>query len=347
MRKQNSIIRILILVFAVLIVLLLIGGGSYLLIAKNQVKEISLQPEFAETSLEVGTQYTFAINTKPSGANIKKATCTVDDPTSSFEINDDGKAVLTTGLNEGNITLFVECKGVKSQVLTYSIVDSVARAQAEAAAQAEAQKKAEEEAAAAQEAEAAAAAAKKYVKCTGDDVNVRASASKDAESLGKASKGYLFEKIDEEGEWTHIKYKDGEGYIKTEFVTEISEEEYNEGGPSEEETKKEDEKKTEAQTKEEAEKKVAEDAAKAAEDAAKVEEDLKKQQEALLAQQAAAAAAQSYTLSGVPVSAAEYKFLLDLFRFATPNGTDAEAKAEVEIHSGGEIIQILKDKGYR
>lgn len=353
MRKQNSIIRILILVFAVLIVLLLIGGGSYLLIAKNKVKEISLQPEFAETSLEVGTQYTFAINTTPSGANIKKATCTVDDPTSSFEINDDGKAVLTTGLNEGNITLFVECKGVKSQVLTYSIVDSVARAQAEAAAQAEAQKKAEEEAAAAQEAEAAAAAAaKKYVKCTGDDVNVRASASKEGESLGKASKGYLFEKIDEEGEWTHIKYKDGEGYIKTEFVTEISEEEYNEGGPSEAETKKEDEKKeeekkTEAQSKEEAEKKVAEDQAKAAEDAAKLEEDLKKQQEALLAQQAAAAAAQSYTLSGVPVSAAEYKFLLDMFRFATPNGTDAEAKAEVEIHSGGEIIQILKDKGYR
>ena len=61
----------------------------------------------------------------------------------------------------------------------------------------------------------------------------------------------------------------------------------------------------------------------------------------------AAAAATSYKLSGVSVTKQEYDFLLNMFRFATPNGTDEEAKAEVEIHSGAEIEAILKDRGYR
>nr|MCR5672730.1 hypothetical protein [Lachnospiraceae bacterium] len=149
--------------------------------------------------------------------------------------------------------------------------------------------------------------------------------------------------------WTHIMYKDQDGYIKSEFVTEISEEEYQEG-PIEEEEKEEekkDEKKEEgaAQTKEEAEKKAAEDAAKAAADAEKAaQEALAAQQEAIAA--AAAAAPATYTLSGVPVTATQYNNLLNMFRFATPNGTDAEAKAEVEIHSGAEIKAIIQDKGW-
>nr|MCR5673555.1 SH3 domain-containing protein [Lachnospiraceae bacterium] len=239
-KQQTSIIRILIFVFAALIALLVIGGGIYLFSASRKLTAIQLQPEFTETSLEVGTQYTFSINTTPSKASIKKATCVVDDPTSSFELNDNGKAVLTTGMNEGNVTVYVECKDVKSQVLTFSIVDSVARAQAEAAAQAEAQKKAEEEAAAAAEAEAAAAV-KKYVKCTGDDVNIRSTNSTDGDVLGKAKKGYMFEKVEDVDDWTHIMYKDQDGYIKSEFVTEISEEEYQEG-PIEEEEKEEEKK---------------------------------------------------------------------------------------------------------
>lgn len=355
MRKQNSIIRILIIVFAALIALLVIGGGIYLFSASKKLKAIELSPDFTETSLEVGTQYTFTLKTKPDSASIKKATAVVDDPTSSFEISDSGKAVLTTGMNEGNVTIYVECKGIKSQVLTYSIVDSVARAQAEAAAQAEAQKKAEEEAKLAEQAEAEAAAAKKYVKCTGDDVNVRSTNSTDGEVLGKAKKGYMFEKIEEVDDWTHIVYKDKDGYMKTEFLTEISEEEYNEGPledeQSEDDKKKEDEKKKDenkteegqTQSKEEAEKKAAEDAAKAAADAEKAaQEALQAQAEAA----AAAAASTTYTLSGVPVTATQYRNLLDMFRFATPNGTDAEAKAEVEIHSGAEIRSIIQDKGW-
>lgn len=359
MRKQNSIIRILIIVFAALIALLVIGGGIYLFSASKKLKSISLQPDFAETSLEVGTQYTFTIVTTPGKASIKKATCTVDDPTSSFEINDNGKAVLTTGMNEGNVTVYIECKGIKSQILTYSIVDSVARAQAEAAAQAEAQQKAEEEAAAAAEAEAAATL-KKYVKSTGDDVNIRSTNSTDGDVLGKAKKGDMFEKVEDVDDWTHILYKGQDGYMKTEFLTEISEEEYNEGPTEEPAEEKKDEKKDEkkeekktentenntnndnntqaTQTKEEAEAKAAADAAKAAEEAAKAAEEAAK---------AAAASQQTLSLSGVAVTPAEYKHLLDKFRFATPNGTDEEAKAEVEIHSGSELITILQYDGYR
>ncbi len=356
MRKQNSIIRILILVFAVLIALLVIGGGIYLFSASRKLQSIALQPDFPETSLEVGTQYSFTINTKPSKASIKKAKAVVDDPTCSFELKDDGKAILTTGMTEGQVTVYIECKDIKSQVITFSIVDSVARAQAEAAAQAEEQRKAEEAAAAAAAEEEAAAQVKKYVKATGDDVNVRSKNSTDGDVLGKAKKGDMFEKVEDVDDWTHIIYKGQDGYMKTEFLTEISEEEFQEG-PTEDEKKEEekkDEKKEEKKTEEnttteESQTQSKQEAeAKAAADAAKAQEELLKQQQEQLAAAAAAAAAQpaTYTLSGVPVTATQYNNLLNMFRFATPNGTDAEAKAEVEIHSGAEIRAIIQDKGW-
>ncbi|MBR4573507.1 MAG: SH3 domain-containing protein [Lachnospiraceae bacterium] len=366
MRKQNDIIRILIFVFAALIALLVIGGGIYLFSASKKLKAIALQPDFSETSLEVGTQYTFTINTTPKKASIKKATCVVDDPTSSFEISDSGKAVLTTGMNEGNVTVYIECKDIKSQVLTFSIVDSVARAQAEAAAQAEAQKAEEEAKLAEEEAAAAEAAAKKYVKATGDDVNVRSTNSTDGDVLGKAKKGDMFEKVEDVDDWTHIMYKGQDGYMKTEFLTEISEEEYQEGATSEGESEtaeadtkkdeKKEEKKTEAaaeenneenneekktQSKEEAEAKAAADAAKAAEDAQKAAEEA-------AAAVAAAAAAQpaTYNLCGVNLTASQYHKILDMWKYATPNGTDEEAKAFHEAHhSAGDIQNIIQSYG--
>ncbi|MCR5831759.1 MAG: SH3 domain-containing protein [Lachnospiraceae bacterium] len=354
MRRQNSLVRILILVFAVLIAVTVIGGGIYLYTLSNKLKTIALQPDFTETSLEVGTQYTFTINTKPSKASIKKATAVVDDPTSSFEISEDGKAVLTTGMNEGNVTVYVECKDIKSQVLTFAVVDSVARAQAEAAAMAEEQKKVEEEAAAAA-AEAEAAVMKKYVKSTGDDVNVRSTNSTDGDVLGKAKKGDMFEKVEDVDDWTHIMYKGQDGYMKSEFLTEISEEEFNQGPTEEdkkEDEKKEEEKKTEAnatteesqtQTKEEAEAKAAADAKKAEEDAKKAEEEAKALQEQLAA---AAAASKSYTICGVAVTPTQYKYLLDKWRYATINGTDEEAKQfHEEHHNASDIKFILESNG--
>ena len=351
MRKQNSIIRILIFVFAALIALLVIGGGIYLFSASKKLKAIALQPDFSETSLEVGTQYTFTINTTPKKASIKKATCVVDDPTSSFEINDNGKAVLTTGMNEGNVTVYIECKDIKSQVLTFSIVDSVARAQAEAAAQAEAQK-AEEEAKAAEEEAAALAQVKKYVKSTGDDVNVRSTNSTDGDVLGKAKKGDVFEKVEDVEDWTHIIYKGQDGYMKTEFLTEISEEEFQEGATSEGETSEEDKKKEEKKTEEGGEENNEEQKVQSQEEAQKkVEEDLKKQQEeeqqqqALLLQQAAA---NSYSLLGVKMNGTEYKYVLDAVRGVTANGTDEEArKYHEEHHQAGDIMTLLVAGGFR
>ncbi len=345
MRRQNSLVRILILVFAVLIAVTVIGGGIYLYTLSNKLKTIALQPDFTETSLEVGTQYTFTINTKPSKASIKKATAVVDDPTSSFEINEDGKAVLTTGMNEGNVTVYVECKDIKSQVLTFAVVDSVARAQAEAAAMAEEQKKVEEEAAAAA-AEAEAAVMKKYVKSTGDDVNVRSTNSTDGDVLGKAKKGDMFEKVEDVDDWTHIMYKGQDGYMKSEFLTEISEEEFNQGPTEEdkkEDEKKEEEKKTEAnatteesqtQTKEEAEAKAAADAKKAEEDAKKAEEEAA----ALQAQLAAAAAAGGHSYGGHTFTNDEWNCLLSVWAYT------GDAEEMITHHSAGELKAVLDEK---
>ena len=312
MRKSNQpdILRILIIVFAVLIVVCTVGGGIYLISASKKLKAVELSPDFMETELAVGTTYTFSVNTTPAKAGTKKISCVVDDPLCTFEMSKDGKATLTTGLSEGTVTLYVESKDkkVKSQVLTFGVVDAVARAQAEAelaAAAAEAEAAAAAEAEAAAMAEAEEAARTKYVKCIGDDVRVRAENNTDCDILGKANNGAIFEKVEDVDDWTHIIYKGQDGYMKSEYLTEISEEEAM-AAPAEEEKveekkaeeKKTEEKKTEekkpeattdnteqastaTQTKEEAEAKAAAAALEAAQ----------KELEAAAAAQAAAAAA--------------------------------------------------------
>ncbi len=67
------------------------------------------------------------------------------------------------------------------------------------------------------------------VKCLKNDVNVRAKASASGSRLGKANKDNEFVKLgveeDENGdEWTKIQFTDDEaGYIKSEFVTDVTE----------------------------------------------------------------------------------------------------------------------------
>lgn len=105
----------------------------------------------------------------------------------------------------------------------------------------EAKKQAETEAAAAaaaQEAAAAAAAAATKVKAT-DVVNIRASASTEADSLGKASAGQEFTRYEVmENGWSKIDYNGTEAYIKTEYLEEIQEAE-GESGESAEQTARE------------------------------------------------------------------------------------------------------------
>lgn len=88
----------------------------------------------------------------------------------------------------------------------------------------EAKKQAETEAAAAQAAEIAAAekaAAATTVRAT-DVVNIRASASTEADSLGKASQGQEFTRYEVmENGWSKIEYNGQEAYIKTEYLEEV------------------------------------------------------------------------------------------------------------------------------
>ena len=100
---------------------------------------------------------------------------------------------------------------------------AAAEAAAAEAQAAEEAAKAEEEAAAQAAAEAAAAEkeANAYTVRVLSKVNVRASASTDAESLGKVDEGTELKAYSEEGEWTLVSYNDSEGYIKTEYLEKV------------------------------------------------------------------------------------------------------------------------------
>lgn len=230
-----GIIRIASILLGVAIVVSAIGGSIYLYSASKRLQSIQLQPDFSESSLDVGTQYIFSVITTPANAKIKNLKCVVDDPDSSFEIGTDGKIILTTGKKEKSILLFVECDEIKSKPLSYSIIDFGAREQAEADAKAEAEAIQDENSIA--ESDVAnvdsntaesdeSALSKAFVKTIGDNVNIRSENNTESDILGKAKKGDKFEKNDDVDDWTRILYKDGNGYIKSEFLTEITEEEY-------------------------------------------------------------------------------------------------------------------------
>ena len=300
--RKNDIIRILTVVFAVLIAALVIGGGTYLITASKKIQALTITPGFADTELGVDAEYTFIVSATPSKAKLKKVKCKCDDPNSTFEFVDDGKAVLRTGINEGTVTVYVEYKDIKSNVMTFQIVDLVAQAQAQAAAEEAA--RAEAEAAAAAEAEAAAAAeeeyarSKQYVKMTGDNVNVRSQDNTNCDILGKAKKDDTFELVEVVGDWSHIIYNGQDGYIKSEFLAPATAEDVN-GGAEAAATTEENKPATETATQNTTENNTAQEnnnaeaAATAAAEAAAAQAaaELQAQQEAAMQAAAAAAAA--------------------------------------------------------
>lgn len=78
------------------------------------------------------------------------------------------------------------------------------------------------EAEAASQAEAAAAAASQ-VKCISDNVNIRSSASTDAESIGKTKIGDVYTRYEKmENGWSKIDYNGQEAYIKSEFLEDVA-----------------------------------------------------------------------------------------------------------------------------
>ncbi len=247
MKKNTNIVSLLIIVFAVLILVLLIGGGTYLLTLSKQVQALNITPDFADTELDVGMEYKFLINATPEKASLKKVEYFCDDPSATFRAGDDGVAFLTTGLSEGTVTVYVGTKDITSNVLTYKVIDRVAQAEAKAAeeqkAAEEAAAAAEAEALAAQQAAEAAAAQVMYVQLTGDNVRVREQPNTDCSILGTEKKNAKFVKYEVIDDWTKIDYKGQEGYVKTEFLKDISEEEYNNASqPVAEEPKKEEKK---------------------------------------------------------------------------------------------------------
>ena len=92
----------------------------------------------------------------------------------------------------------------------------------EEAAEAEAQAQAESMAASASQ-----------VKCTSDNVNIRASASTDAESIGKTKTGDVYTRYENmENGWSKIDYNGKEAYIKSEFLEPVESETQSESSES-------------------------------------------------------------------------------------------------------------------
>lgn len=354
--NNSGIIKILNIVFGVLDIIALIAV-IIVLVSSSKIKTLQLTADFSDLEIDVNNEYTFTVTATPSKASTKKLECVCDDPDITFKITKEGKAVLKTGANETTITVYVKDKKVKSNELRFNVVDLAQRARIEAEAEA-ARAAAEAEAAAAAEAaaqaEAEAAMVKEYVKVTGDSVNVRGSASTDGDKLGKAKKGEKFEKVEDVDDWTHLIYNGQDGYIKSEYLETITEEEYNNSAAAEPEKKeeKQEEKKEETQNNtasaEEAAKKAAEEAAKkAAEEAAAAA--AQAQADALAAQQAAAAAAAAGPVLECAdgphtFTAAQYNFLKG-FWYRDGQTSPDDWKVYAHKHTYAECIQICQIEG--
>ena len=77
------------------------------------------------------------------------------------------------------------------------------------------------------------AASASQVKCTSDNVNIRASASTDAESLGKTKTGDVYTRYEKmENGWSKIDYNGKEAYIKSEFLESVEPESTGESSES-------------------------------------------------------------------------------------------------------------------
>ena len=306
--------RLILIVGLVVVVIIIIAVILLLIFRRKKIEYLNLTPTFQETELDVNSDYIFMVTTEPEGIKLKDLEYVVDDPTAVFATasEDNTQAVLHTGA-EGKVTIYVKQGKVGSGYITYDVVDITARAQREAEAQAEQQALIEAQQQMELEQAAAAEEIKLYVKTT-DNVRMRSSASTESDGniLKKTSKGDKFVKTGVETgsdgkEWTVVDDNGTTGYIRSDFVQEISEDEYKGGmasdaQSSEEEKKKAEEKKPEEkkpentaqadnggqqQAQPSAEEQQAAALAKQQEEAQKA---LEAQQQALLEQQAQAAA---------------------------------------------------------
>lgn len=344
-RKRTQLI--VTIVVAVLIVGLIIGG-FFVFRSLTALKSIQISPDFAEQELDIDTDYTFTVVTDPANASLKNAEYVADNGYATITVSETekGKFTLHT-MAEGTITVVVRDwdTETESNSLTFDVVDQarVAEEAAEAQAKAEAEAAAAAEAQAQAEAEAAAAAAEKYV-ITTDQVRVRATPSTDGEIVGLVASGTVLKKIEDAEDWTKLEFEDGEAYIKTEFLKEVTQEEAEQAkaeleaqAQEEEEVKEAESKKEETSTATTAADTAAADAAKkAADDAAAL----------VAAQQAAAAAAAAaspyvWTYQGVGFTQKEVDLFHSLWDY-TGNYDEF-----VTHHTSAELVSLCQAKGLR
>ncbi len=374
MRKRRHRERLILIAGLVVVAVIIIVVILLLVLNRKKLEYLTLTPTFQETELDVNSDYVFMVTTEPEDIKLKDLEYSVDDPTAVFSTasEDNTQAVLHTGA-EGTVNIFVKQGDVVSNYMSFSVVDITAQAQIEA--EREAQEQAELEAQQAFEAEQAAAVeeVKLYVRTT-SNVRVRSSASTESNDniITTVDKGTKFVKTGETSDsggavWVSVEYDGQEGFIRSDMVEDISEDEYNgnvaeseekpeENGGEENkpEEKKAEEKKPEEQKPEpSAEEQAAAAAAKAAADAQKAQEDaaaaaLAEQQaqlEAAAAAQAAAAAAAATgktiqcTDGSMVVTPAQYQCLEGYWSYT------GDTDGMISHHSKGEIQQLLSLNG--
>ena len=186
-------------------------------------------------------------------------------------------------------------------------------------------------------------------------VRMRREPNTDAEIAGKLAAGDEVTAIAKSSDWHRVVNKNGDTvYVKSEYLTETKPETKTEETTAENTDNNTTATASDTSAADAAAQQAADQQAasqKALEEAAAkqlAEQQVAAQQ--LAEQQVAAAAASAgatYNLNGLIVNAAEYKDLLDTWRYATVNGTDEEAKEWVLHHPAADLEAVLKAHGLR
>ena len=111
--------------------------------------------------------------------------------------------------------------GENSETESGSEAESQTESESESESETESQTESEPESESESESESQPAVIK--VRLLVNDVNIRSAATTDSASLGKAQEGDIYTKTGEEGDWIQIDYNGGVGYIRSDFLTEVTE----------------------------------------------------------------------------------------------------------------------------
>lgn len=226
-KKQLQMLGILVAFILVVVVLLVVVVKLIKDNLGSKLESISLSANFSESELDVNKDYTFTYIANPEKAKLKDLEFITDASNASFEMTEEGTAVLHT-YTEGRISICVKNGDIESNFLSFDVVDKAAAEAAKAAeAQAQLEAQAQAEAQAAAQAEAEANAGKEFYVRTIDTVRMRKSPSTDSNDniIRKCEIGEVYRRLREVDDWSEITYDNDEAYIKTEYLEVLSDEE--------------------------------------------------------------------------------------------------------------------------